>query len=225
MDINKLPNNSAFNATASVQVTSTPAAPQITPVIKGEVKKKTALQKIGSAFIAEDVDNIKEYLLFKVAIPTIKASIINSVSLLFTGRPAAGNIFGNLGGTGFGSNISDVPFNGGTKITRLPYEQAYNNGYSIMQAQDKLSYDEIVCMTREDAENLIRGVLNYVRQNNIQLISIKTLYLASGQTDCPYTYNDWGWRVNVFETARPTQLLNGRWSLGLPSPISFKSIF
>ena len=50
------------------------------PQAKAKVKEKTFKQKVKDAFIAEDVVDIKEYLVFKVGIPGIKKMLRNSES-------------------------------------------------------------------------------------------------------------------------------------------------
>ena len=60
------------------------------PQAKAKVKEKTFKQKVKDAFIAEDVVDIKEYLVFKVGIPGIKKMLrnmlVNSIDMRFFGK-------------------------------------------------------------------------------------------------------------------------------------------
>ena len=74
----------------------------IKPVTHGQtvIKKDTVSKKFADVFLAENISNVKNYIIFDVLVPAINDTIVNmltsGVSMLFKGQP--GNY--NRGGSG-----------------------------------------------------------------------------------------------------------------------------
>lgn len=60
------------------------------PVTKAKVKEKSFKEKLRDAFIADDVVDVKDYLIFKVAIPSVKKMLrnmfVNTIDMKFFGK-------------------------------------------------------------------------------------------------------------------------------------------
>ena len=127
---------------------------QIRTVTKNPARtqKKSGVKKLTDAFIAEDVSNIKNYIVKDILIPAVKKGIVdvitNSVDMLFYGE--AGRSNRNRGG-------------------RMSYNSIYNNGNSRPSPRtesyvnDKTPYDRQIVDTLQEAKDAI-AQLNEILQ-------------------------------------------------------------
>lgn len=195
-----------------------PNTPEITPVVTASVQKKTVARKIFDAFVEEDVSSVKDYMVKKVIVPTIKRGIVDMVSLFFLGRTSSGS--------GYWADKNDVvPFSGSTRTTiqRIGYNNMYDGPYTSVKADNRFDYDEILCDSRRDAETLLASMIRACELNPGGVCTIAMMYqMANQNIGSMYTYNDYGWRIRDIQQARPDQKFNGKWSLGLPRPASLK---
>lgn len=150
----------------------------IKPVVNGQAKtkKKSELRKFADMFIADDVANIKNYIIYEVLIPGVKDVVLDSISMLL-GRE-----------TGYRRRTSS----GNRSITS--YQKFYEKGGSERRdsnvAYSRFNYNDVVFETRGDAELVLAELDELMEQYKV--VSIQDLYSAAG-LDCPYTYNDYGW--------------------------------
>lgn len=208
-----------MDITTTVKANEQPAsAPEVTPVIKASVQKKTVVRKIFDAFVEEDVSSVKHYMVKKVVVPTIKRGIVDMVSLFFLGRTSSGS--------GYLADRNDVvPFSGSTKTTiqRIGYNNMFDGPYTSVKSNNRFNYNEILCSSRADAETLLAHMIRACELNPGGVCSIADMYKLAG-LECDYTYNDYGWRIRDIQQASPDQKLNGQWSLGLPRPTSLVNL-
>lgn len=157
------PNSNAYKRS---QTDEQPIAKNIKKVVRGRVttRKKSVSQKFVDLFFAEDVENIKEYLIFDVMIPMIKDGIVDTVK--------------NVIDMAFYGRISGSRKGGQTYVSYNNYSSGNRRQQASSERRVKTTYKDIVFETRADAED----VLDMMREvlDKYQNISIADFY------DCIY---------------------------------------
>lgn len=163
------------------------------PVIKKEkiVKKKTGpAQRVVSAFIGDDIKDIKSWLINEVLVPGCKNLILDSLSMAFFKTPInRGSTYSSI------FNRQNTPYN------RYGYSSHnYGNGspkYNQYTTQNqhpkpagRVDFMNIVVNDINDAEEIIYRLHNQIRENGTA--SIGDLYTLVNE-DVQYTDFDWGW--------------------------------
>ena len=178
---------------------------KIEKVVQGEVKtkKKSEIQKLGSIFISEDVNNVKDYILMDVLVPSIK----NAIYELVTG------------------SLDMIFFNGQGRLTKksrsstVSYSRYYDQkrdtdrGYSGTRTATGYDYNDIILETRGEAEDVLDRMRELI--DTYGQVTVADLYDLVGITG-NYTDNKYGW-VNI-RNAEPIRVRNG-YLLKLPKAI------
>ena len=178
---------------------------KIEKVVQGEVKtkKKSEIQKLGSVFISEDVNNVKDYILMDVLVPSIK----NAIYELVTG------------------SLDMIFFNGQGRLTKksqsstVSYSRYYDQkrdtdrGYSGTRTATGYDYNDIILETRGEAEDVLDRMSELI--DTYGQVTVADLYDLVGITG-NYTDNKYGW-VNI-RNAEPIRVRNG-YLLKLPKAI------
>lgn len=150
-------------------------------IISGKVtiKSKSPFQKLLEAFISQDAPNIKNYLIYDVAIPTIKKSFLEGLSMLLGVRYNSTNII--PGSTVIRSSNSNY-----TNYSGIINNQQINQS----KPRPTYSYNNIVLESPEDA----MAVLNELREliADYGIASVQDLYINLG-LECDHTANKFGW--------------------------------
>lgn len=159
--------------------------PKVGKVISGtaKTKKKSGVQKFADVFIAEDIVNVKNYILNDIVIPTIKRALYDSFT---DGLDMMLN-----GSTG-------QRYRGRRDGTRYSYDKAYSRASyqrdsrneSTVRSRSGFDYDTILFQNRGDAERVLVELEELISQYGIA--SVQDLYSAA-DLSCPYTYNNYGW--------------------------------
>ena len=178
---------------------------KIEKVVQGEVKtKKTSeIQKLGSIFISEDVNNVKDYILMDVIVPSIKNAIYELVTgsldmIFFNGQ-------GHLKKKSQSSTVSYSRY----------YDQKrdVDRGYSGTRTATGYDYNDIILETRGEAEDVLDRMSELI--DTYGQVTVADLYDLVGITG-NYTDNKYGW-VNI-RNAEPIRVRNG-YLLKLPKAI------
>ena len=178
---------------------------KIEKVVQGEVKtkKKSEIQKLGSIFISEDVNNVKDYILMDVLVPSIKNAIYELVTgsldmIFFNGQ-------GNLKKKSQSSTVSYSRY----------YDQKRDTdrGYSGTRTATGYDYNDIILETRGEAEDVLDRMSELI--DTYGQVTVADLYDLVGITG-NYTDNKYGW-VNI-RNAEPIRVRNG-YLLKLPKAI------
>ena len=178
---------------------------KIEKVVQGEVKtkKKSEIQKLGSIFISEDVNNVKDYILMDVLVPSIKNAIYELVTgsldmIFFNGQ-------GNLKKKSQSSTVSYSRY----------YDQKrdVDRGYSGTRTATGYDYNDIILETRGEAEDVLDRMSELI--DTYGQVTVADLYDLVGITG-NYTDNKYGW-VNI-RNAEPIRVRNG-YLLKLPKAI------
>lgn len=158
--------------------------PKVGKVISGTAKpkKKSGVQKFADVFIAEDISNVKSYILNDIIIPTIKRVLYDS----FTD------------GLDMILNGSGNRRHGRREGTRYSYDKAYTRASyqrdrrdeSTVRARSGFDFDNILFQNRGDAERVLMELEELISQ--YEIASVQDLYSAA-DLSCPYTYNNYGW--------------------------------
>ena len=188
------PNSHRFKA-EQTQTPTTPVVQKKTDkVIAGTAgtKKKSGIIKFAEVFIAEDIANVKDYLIHDLLIPTIKNTIedlvTNSVSMLLRGTAATRRSNSRADHVSYSSiskNNTNVRSN--NIINRTGYD-----------------YDDVVLTTRADAEAVLDRLGEMIETYG--MVSVGDLYDTVGKTP-QYTDYKYGW-VNI-RNAKPVRVRDG----------------
>lgn len=156
---------------------------KIEKVVTGSVKtkKKSGIRKFTDIFIAEDVENVKSYVIGDVLIPALKKALDDIVS---------DGIHMILYGESGGRSSKKNP---GTKVSYQKYYDRFedrSHSNSPRQARGVYDYDDILLESRSDAEDVIDRLTELM--DNYEVVSVADFYDTVGVTG-EHTDNKYGW--------------------------------
>lgn len=165
-------------------------------------KKKSEMQKIANIFLAEDISNVKSYILMDVLVPAVKDAIEDVIHMLLRGESAR-------------SRKS-------TTASKVSYRNFYERerdrrDYSIPASRSGFDYDEIVFETRADAETVLDSLNEII--SSYGSVSVADLYDFAKVPTSNYMANNYGW-TDIFG-CRPERIRDG-YILKLPRPMPLK---
>lgn len=156
---------------------------QIKKVVTGKVteKKPSVAKKFVDTFIAEDLDNIKDFVVYDVIVPAIKDTFLSSLSMLFWGSPN----YRNRGGYSNGrtERVSYWSYGNDSRNER-------SNRGGRPNRRGPSDVRDLIFETRIDAEEVV-GILEDTL-DRYGKASVADLYDAAGITP-EYTDHKWGW--------------------------------
>ena len=146
-------------------------------VVKGEVKSKeqSMVKRAALGFLAEDADNIKEYIVLDVLIPTIKDTFMNVMSMIIYG-----DIRGGSGRTNYGAYSKKKS----STVVQSPYKKSNR----------KANHDfrDVKFETRADAMDTLSQLNELIEMYGSA--TVEDLYVSIGEKDTvKWTDRDWGW--------------------------------
>lgn len=179
---------------------------KVEKIVNGRVKtkKKNEITKFKDIFIAEDVSNVKSYILMDVLVPAVKKAVsdivTNGIDMILYG----GN--GRRGSDRFGAS-------------KVSYQRYYDRGDDRRAVSDQrtrtgYSYDDIILDTRGEAEEVLARMDELIETYGI--VSVADLYDLVGVTG-NYTDNKYGW-TNI-RNAEPVRMRDGGYMLKLPKAL------
>lgn len=173
-------------------------------VISGNVvtRKKSLGKKIGETFLGDDTKSVGQYILYDVLIPAAKSTISDMVTggiemLLFGESRSSGRSRRSRTYSNYSSYYSG-------ERERKP---------TIYHSRSRHSFDDIILETREDAEEILTSLVDYIEDYGQATVS--DLYDFLGKTG-DFTDNKWGW--DNLRTASVSRVREG-YLLNLPKPI------
>lgn len=184
MDLSQYQGNS--NA-SRIQKTEEVQDHKVEQIATGKKVPQSAGSKFLSNLFADDIQNIKEYILWDVLMPAFKNAIsdtiTNGIDMLLFGTTRSGrgsskkvNYSGIYSG---GSSSRVIRFN--DKRDEEPRRKGGIYGYS---------YQEIVLNSRAEAEDVLWHLRKIERDYG--MVSVADMYQAVGE-DFEFTDNKWGW--------------------------------
>lgn len=178
MDMDFKPNSHKVHEEQKQKNTSDIEKKRVDKVVSGKVKtrKKSEIRKFTDVFLAEDVANVKEYIIDDVVIPLVKKTVCD----LFRDIPEM--IFYGKRGSGRGSSRAD-------RVSFTDYSRRdYRRGES--RSRSGLDYDDLVFETRGEAERVLDAMDELI--GSYGMVRVADMYDLAGETS-PYTANDYGW--------------------------------
>lgn len=154
---------------------------KVEKVVQGNVKtrKKSLGAKFAETFVAEDIANVRDYILVDVIIPSIKNAIMDTVS-----KGVEKLLYGDV-------RINKQQ-NGKTifNYNSISSSKPSSNVKPAAKPQARYNYDEIVLDTRSEAMEVLENLSDLVKDYG--MASIADLYDLVGIPSA-YTDNKYGW--------------------------------
>lgn len=146
----------------------------IKKIVSGEthIKKKSKFKKLTDVLIAEDIDDVKSYIIFDIIIPAIKRTVLDSVDTILNGRSSKRK-----------TNTSN----------RISYRRYYEEDNRNENKSYKYSfdYDNVAFETRGDAEAVLSTMDDIIEMYGS--VSVGDFYDMSGISTNNYSVNKYGW--------------------------------
>lgn len=180
--------------------------PKVEKVVTGTAKmKKNEMRKIADVFIAEDVANVKSYILMDVLVPAFKKLISDIVTdgidmVLYgsTGRRRSS--------TGSTSRAGYVDYSG------ISSGRRYDDRRRDEPARrDIRHYEDVTVETRGEAEEVLRRMDELME--TYRVVRVADFFDLVG-LPCEYTDNNYGW-TNI-RNAEVVRDRSGRYAFKLP---------
>ena len=181
---------------------------EVQKVVKGQVKvkKKGPMTSAIDSFIAEDIPNIKTYLISDVIIPTIKNTIwdafTNTLDMVLYGGNGHGRK--NAPGSSRASYVSYNKYSDNRRDNRVRNEEPRRSRYDF-------SY--ITFTSKQDADEVLHQMDAIMDEYHI--VTVTDFYDLIGETG-EYTDARYGW-----QNIRNAQVVRGRdgYYIQLPKPL------
>jgi len=150
----------------------------LTPVVTGDVqvRKKTVFSKIASKFFAEDITDVKSYVVNELLIPGLKRAFLNSLEMMLLGKgnqkPGTNNV------------VQSVSY-------RDYWDAKWNNQPKPAQnPANYLEYDSLIYVNRGDAEVVLEQMQDILHKFHV--VRVSDMFEIS-KKEAPYTGNRYGW--------------------------------
>lgn len=152
---------------------------KVQKIVTGEVhtKKRSGVRKLADIFLPEDVNSIKNHVIYDVIIPAAKKIISDTVDTYL-----------------YGENSTNRKTNTSSKVS---YENSYvsalqNKSYNkALPLRKSYLFDEISFVRRGDAEAVLVQMDELI--DTYGFATVADLYDLSGITTGSYVDNNWGW--------------------------------
>lgn len=179
------------NSYKSKEMQPVKEAPKAMPVIDKSAivsTKKPLGQRFKEAFIAEDINDVKSWLIQDVLIPGAKNTILDMLSMVFFAKDnghASSYSFYRPKGYGYSG------------ASYAPYYQSQYGGQTHSQQQksyvshnNKVDYRDIVLQRRDDAQRVVDEMRGRIME--FGQVSIAEM-LDFMEITSSYVDNNWGW--------------------------------
>lgn len=147
---------------------------------KAEIAKKNEVQKLADVFIAEDINNVKNYIVWDVLIPTIKKAVVdivkNGIEMIVWGDTHSDR--------GRSSSSSKVSY-------RSYYDRDKDDRRSDNRPRSRFDFDDIKFESRGDAEAVLDQMADMIDRYGV--VSVSDMYDMADMSAPPYTSNRYGW--------------------------------
>lgn len=179
--------------------------PQARPVVQGTVtSKETSMAKrTARSLLADDMNNVKNYIILDVLIPTIKDAVVNIVS-----NGISMLVYGDSAPSKSGSRFN---YNG---ITNRK-SSSPTRDLKAMAADRRVTHDfrDVAFERRNDALEVLSMMNEYIMDYGN--CSVYDFYQFARQEEyAKFTDRDWGWtQLGNIEIVR---LYGGKFALNLP---------
>ena len=155
------------------------AEKKVTQIATAKTKKKSETKKLVSAFVAEDVTSVKDYIIMDVLLPAAKKAIsdivTNGIDMLLYGETRSKSK---------------------NRESRVSYTKYYNDRDRDYERPGRArgrygyDYDDIILDTRKEAEEVLDRMDDLI--DTYGMVSVADLYDLVGVSG-NYTDNKYGW--------------------------------
>ena len=156
---------------------------KVKPVVAkaAKTRKKGEIQRFADAFISEDANKVKSYILIEVVIPTVKKAISDIVT---TGIDMI--LYGESGRNKKSASGSKISY-------RNYYEQDRDRvrAGSMGSRRNTPDYYDILFDTRGDAESVLDAMNDIISQ--FGTVSVSDFYDLARVSNDNFTMNRYGW--------------------------------
>lgn len=169
--------------------------------IKGTVKtkEKSEAHKFLDIFIADDIRNVKDYLIQDVVIPTIRNAIVETITEGVT------RLFGV-------NKPKDSSFINATRVSYRDYSSPEKHRVSSVKPRSDYYENNIILDNIRDAEEVLFRMEEMISMYGF--VSVADLHDLIGKTS-PYTANRYGW--TSVRSVKPVRVREG-YLLRFPKP-------
>lgn len=146
---------------------------ELAPVVQHnvQVRKKTPLQKFADAFIAEDLQSVKTYVVKDLLIPGLKRMFLSSLEMLLNGK-------------GYNRQKSQQA------VTTVSYRDYYDKPKPQTPPSDYTSFEDLIYEDRGDAEYVRDQMIDIL--NRYRVVRVSDMFELSKRPS-PFTANRYGW--------------------------------
>lgn len=186
---------------------------KVKPVVKSEdveIVKQNGIKKSARNFLAEDMGNVKEYIIRDIFIPTLKDTIVdivqNGIEML---------VKGDTYGGGRRRRRSDRYDRENYNRQYRDYDREYDREERVNRRSDRINEEDFKFRTKAAAKDVLEGMYEILELYPESGVSIANLYDLADKT-CPNNVlaGAWGWFD--LDGARIIRCYDGRWLLDLP---------
>lgn len=178
--------------------------------------EKTWKQKLGEAFVPEDVGNVGQYILTDWILPGIWDFVSNGINSIIPRRGGGPRSINQTGYRPPQARTANIQ-------SQFSYDKVYDQKNQSQRDQLKIEYDNIKIMSRADAEMVLqemRDMVDYAEMDGTSgCVAIGWFLDRCGIYPIPPNAWDWGWRN--FNGAGTERYQDG-YRIRLPKPISLK---
>ena len=173
-----------------------------------KIRQKKGIHKLGEVFLAEDIHNVKSYILMDVIIPEIKKTILdvlyNSLDMAFNGENGRGRASRGIANTvSYSRYYTDRDRRGSRQPDRFSSPQK--------RVARGMNCDDIIFENRGQAEAVLTRLDEIM--DNYGLVRVSDVYDISG-VSCEYTNTNYGW--TDISSADVVRYGDGTYGLKLP---------
>lgn len=179
---------------------------KVEKVVKGVVKtkKKSQIHKFTDIFVAEDIRDVKTYLIDDLLIPSIKNTILDLIvegaTIIFKGEPGRNRKSG--------SSVDYVSYR------RYADRDRRDDRHRDTRTRTSYGFDDIILESRGEAERVLTRMDELI--DTYGFVTVADLYDLVGKT-CNYTDNKYGW-TNL-SSAETVRVRGGDYMLRLPRAV------
>ncbi|MCD8119702.1 MAG: hypothetical protein LUE29_09555 [Lachnospiraceae bacterium] len=196
--------SNSFKSKGAIEKPEVKQEKKVDKVISGDVKvrKKNGLQKVADAFIAEDINSVKNYIFKDVLIPHIQKTVMdvmyNGLDMMFNG------ISGKRSNSSPGSRVSYRDY----------YDRDKKPRPAPVNERAAFDYGQWTFDNRGDAEIILECLDDMI--SRYRRATVLDLYDAAGVATDNFTANKYGW--TDISSAKVVRVQDG-YSLRMPRPM------
>lgn len=189
LDVNSFPSNSHASKERYSTPSESEAPKKIEKMVTGKVvkRKKPITKRFVEVFFGEDIDNVREYVLYDVFIPKVKDTVFDifsqGVEMLLFGeangrRHSNSNVRrdGNKSYVSYSAYYSDKSGRNTARVNR--------------STRPRHNFDDLIFETRVEAEDVLNSLADLVI--DYEQATVADLYDACG-IETVFTDNKYGW--------------------------------